>query len=507
MDKSTSKPLDAYVRISRVAGRAGESFISPDVQLERIQAFAKARGITLGAVFTDLDQSGGKMKRPQLEKALGRIEQGASGGVIVARLDRLARTLVGGLLTIEEIQKAEGVVLSADGDLDTTTPTGRMVVRMMLTIAEYELDRIRDSWEVAAERAIKRGVHFASTTPVGYVRGDNGLEVDLIAGPIITEVFKRRANGESWKALRDLLDERLPRSDGQPWRQSTVFGVIRRETYLGVAHYAGHRKENAHPALVDRATFEAAGRRKSLAPPRREEGRLLAGLLTCGSCGGRMSTASRGARGNWAYRCQGLGPHGKCSHRVRMSGPVIDAFVEELLLEALAVDTPIELVASEPHEGLEAAVAALELAEAEVVAFRDSGLVSELGIEGFRAGLRVRQDRVEEARSRVADLKAEGHPEDYAEVIATWRELAVQERRLILSEVIGRITILPAPPGRGTPVVKRAKIDFGDPFTLRARVAGAFESAMRVREPGRVWQRFERELQPQIGPLVESGRA
>jgi site-specific DNA recombinase len=500
MNSKETQPLDGYVRISRVAGREGDSFISPDVQRERIEAFAKARGLTVGAVFTDLDQSGGKMKRPELEKALRRIEDGTSGGIIVARLDRLARTLVGGLLTIEEIQKAGGVVLSTDGDLDTTTPTGRMVVRMMLTIAEFELERIRDSWDVASGRAIERGIHFSSKTPVGYVRGENGLEVDPVAGPVISEVFKRRGNGESWEGLCEFLDDRLPRPTGEPWRKSTVSSLTRRETYLGVAHYGGHRKEGAHPALVDRATFEAVGRRKSLAPPRRNGGRLLAGLLVCGTCGGRMTTASRGARGNWAYRCQGRGPHGKCSHRVRMSGPVIDAFVEELLLEALAVDTPIELVGSDPGQGLEEAVTALEAAEAELVAYRDSGLVSDLGVEGFRAGLRARQDRVEEALSIVAEFKAEGDPEDYAEVIATWRELTVQQRRLILSEVVESVIISPAPPGRGTPVVKRAEIDFGDPWTLRTRVAGAFEGVMRERDRGRVWQPSGRKLKPLIGP-------
>src|SRR5712692_8857931 len=94
--KKITRPLDLYVRVSRVGGREGDSFISPEVQEEKCQALAKARGLKVGQVFTDLDRSGGKMDRPQFKEALARIESGESGGIIVARIDRFARTLLGG---------------------------------------------------------------------------------------------------------------------------------------------------------------------------------------------------------------------------------------------------------------------------------------------------------------------------------------------------------------------------------------------------------------------------
>jgi Resolvase, N terminal domain len=64
-----SLPVDAYVRVSHVGGREGESFISPDVQREKIEAFATTRGLRIGEVYVDLDQSGGKLDRPEFEKA------------------------------------------------------------------------------------------------------------------------------------------------------------------------------------------------------------------------------------------------------------------------------------------------------------------------------------------------------------------------------------------------------------------------------------------------------
>jgi DNA invertase Pin-like site-specific DNA recombinase len=79
--KKIAAPLDLYVRVSDVRGRSGDSFISPKDQEERCRALAKARAYRVGEVFTDLDVSGGKMRRPELDKAIARIEEGVSGGI------------------------------------------------------------------------------------------------------------------------------------------------------------------------------------------------------------------------------------------------------------------------------------------------------------------------------------------------------------------------------------------------------------------------------------------
>ena len=48
--------MDQYVRVSRVAGRSGESFISPDLQREQGAAWASSRGVEVAVVHEDLDQ-------------------------------------------------------------------------------------------------------------------------------------------------------------------------------------------------------------------------------------------------------------------------------------------------------------------------------------------------------------------------------------------------------------------------------------------------------------------
>src|SRR5947207_402390 len=115
-----------YVRVSRVAGRSGDSFQSPDAQEDAIRAHCKARRLRLVEVVRELDASGGTMKRAKLQALFRRIEAGELDGIVVARLDRFARTLLGGVETLEQIHAAGGFVQTVEGSIDTSSSGGAM---------------------------------------------------------------------------------------------------------------------------------------------------------------------------------------------------------------------------------------------------------------------------------------------------------------------------------------------------------------------------------------------
>jgi Resolvase, N terminal domain len=165
-----------------VAGRSGERFISPGVQREQIAGWVGARGYLLGEVFEELDESGARGDRPLLEEAVSRVERGDSQGIVVAKIDRFGRSLMNGLAAIERVTDAGGIFASVQDGLDLSTDTGRLVLRIMLSMGEWELDRVRANWAVACGRAIARGVHVG-TVPFGYRRRDDGrLLVDPSPG-------------------------------------------------------------------------------------------------------------------------------------------------------------------------------------------------------------------------------------------------------------------------------------------------------------------------------------
>ena len=158
--KEISRPLDVYVRVSRVGGREGDSFISPELQEEKCRALANR--VTQGRSSLHRPRPFRRQDGlPQFKLALERVEDGTSGGIIVARIDRFARTLIGGLQAIESINEAGGVVLTADGEFDTSTAIGELVLSFMLSLGRSsELRRIRENWKDAHDRAKARGVHI-----------------------------------------------------------------------------------------------------------------------------------------------------------------------------------------------------------------------------------------------------------------------------------------------------------------------------------------------------------
>lgn len=162
--------VDGYVRVSQVRGRAGDSFISPIVQRQQIEAWAALNGNGVGVIFEELDRSGTSWDRPLLAEAIDRLERGLSDGIVVAKLDRFGRSLIESLQAIERIRCAGGTFAAVQDGLDLTTETGRLALRIMLSTAEWQLDRIREQWHTARASAISRGVHTGAQAPFGYVR-------------------------------------------------------------------------------------------------------------------------------------------------------------------------------------------------------------------------------------------------------------------------------------------------------------------------------------------------
>lgn len=446
--------LIGYVRVSRVAGREGDSFISPDAQKERIEALAAAHGHAIVGWQTDLDQSGARLDRPAFQEALAQVERGEADGIAVAKLDRFARSVSGAGRAMERLEACGGALLVGDLGMDTSTPAGKLMRNVLMALAEFDLDRIRENWKTASRMAVRRGVHVSGVAPFGYRRRpDGGLEPDPVTAPLVRDVFVRRAAGESWQALCRMLDERAARET--PWRQSTLSSLIGRRTYLGEAWAGETVNVGAHDPIVSRAEWEAAQSRQPRAPRSGHES-LLTGIVRCAACGELMTPGSDGRRGYRRYDCQNR----VCPERSAISARKLDGYVEELVLAEAAAARPVR--GRPPSRPLRAALAAVEQAEAELAAYRDGNLVSVIGQAAFAAGLAERAARVAEARERVAYMQRLVPLRQLdRRLVARWPGLSVVARREILRAALERVEVRRAHSrGQGTPVVDRVRVVF-----------------------------------------------
>src|SRR5690606_10203700 len=110
-------------------------------------------------VYEEIDESGARADRPLLQRALRRIELGEVDGLAVYKIDRFGRSQLDGLMQLRRLREVGGVLISAGDGLDSTTPAGRQTMGILLSIAEGQIDSIRDTWHDSKARAVQRGVH------------------------------------------------------------------------------------------------------------------------------------------------------------------------------------------------------------------------------------------------------------------------------------------------------------------------------------------------------------
>jgi site-specific DNA recombinase len=464
MARARTTPGVGYARYSKLGRRDAESLRTLDAQDARNEDVAADNGVELVASFEDHGKSGATNDRHGLESALELIESGDAKVLVAARLSRLARSIPGLRDIIRRVDDAGGTIVLGDlGRIDSKTAAGSLLVTVLGAVAEFELDLAREHGEDARANAIASGTAIMSIPPWGYQRPAKTLEVDPVRGPIVTELFARRANGAPWSELSAYVHEQT----GDFLQAATLGRMIANVSYLGTSRHGRFELEHAHDALVDRETFDAAQAvKRTRAQPKHDS--LLAGLLTCESCGKPMThrvmrQTKRGDRGFPTYICQRESSAGRCPAPVTVSARLADAAVTESFLDWARRQPTLS---GDPSDAVELAQAEAALAEAELeqrewisTARVLARTIDERALESEAA---VVQQRVDDARARLAELRSERRLERVstdAVALFTAPETTNEQRRKLLAAALERVVVR-----RST---TRAK---GVPFTERADV-------------------------------------
>jgi site-specific DNA recombinase len=453
-----------YVRVSRVGGRSGDSFISPTEQRKAIEALAARKGLQVSLWLDELDASGGDATRPKWNEAIQRVEAGEAAGILVWNLRRFSRSLKDALNSLERIEAAGGKVYSATEQFDSST-SGRTMRNFAFVMAQDELERARDSFRLSTTNALARGVWIAAKVPFGYLKDEETRQLipDPITAPLVRELFERRAGGESVTALMRWLA-----SEGYPMAKSTVGGMLVNQAYLGLSRQGKIRNESAHEPLVSREVFDRAQAARGVRPARTgalASQTMLRSLCRCATCGSTMLVGWTHGRGGPdgkrtkkpAYHCQGQNAGG-CAKRAWIRAGALDAYVNEFVGSILRTETPaVEIVAaserlSEADERLRDAKHGL--AELQSLDYTRSGI----SLASHTKMIAAAEARFDMARSEFANAKNEAHALGVeGEERVNWDALDIEQKRHFLHGLVDRIVVTPAHRKR-LPVHKRVQI-------------------------------------------------
>lgn len=151
----TGVTVHAYCRVS--TDRQADSGLGLDAQRSAINGWARSQQIPLADLVWHIDagRSGCTLDRPEMVLLLAQVGRGDR--VVVAKLDRLSRSLLdfGGLL--QTSMRDGWSIVPLDLGVDLGTPTGRMVANVIANIAQWEREIIGERTAGALAQAKQRG--------------------------------------------------------------------------------------------------------------------------------------------------------------------------------------------------------------------------------------------------------------------------------------------------------------------------------------------------------------
>jgi DNA invertase Pin-like site-specific DNA recombinase len=234
--------------------------------------------------------------------------------VIVYRINHFGRNMSETAAAVARLKKAGARLVSVDEGYDSDKPSGQILLGIYAGLAEQQLDERTQNWKTSSGEAVAEGKHIASKAPIGYHRRDQALPtlndkgkfvkdarlvVNPDTSPVVRAAFEMRARGDSLKTIAEHLRDGL----GRPkLAKSSASSILKNRVYLGEARGPnGAVNATAHEPVVTPELWEAAQRRERDGKPKRRSIRdgslasktMLAGIITCASCGRKLQVMGR----------------------------------------------------------------------------------------------------------------------------------------------------------------------------------------------------------------------
>lgn len=440
-----------YCRISHdVTGEA----IGVRRQERECRALAQRRDLTVVEVLVDNDISAySGVPRPAYQQLLGLIRADAIHAVLAWHPDRLHRSLKELEEFIAAVDKHSVEVFTCTaGDVDLSTPIGRMIARQLGTFARYESEH-RSERSVAGKRdAAKRG-RWPAGPPYGY-----DLERDAAGHPVgngrlvivpgqakvIHEAARRVLAGEAvYSICKDLQQRGVPSPKGGAWRPPSLSAILVSPTAAGLRDYKGEFTAKGlwnpilsmedHLALRQRLADNR--RTKGLRPARKNL--LVNGLLRCGLCGYHLTSMVSSQSYRPKYVCLKTVASDGCNG-IAIAGNPLEAHIVSALFDRIGHESMAKLIAN--HKAFGREVQRRTTIETRLL------LIAELFADGHitRAEWIATRHSLSEQLRQIPNHPAHlggltlGEP---ADMHREWARLPMDRRRELLHLVIDKVVV------------------------------------------------------------------
>jgi DNA invertase Pin-like site-specific DNA recombinase len=213
-----------YVRVS--TDKQADEGISLDAQQSALRAYAGLYSLEIVEMIVDAGESAKSLNRPGLTRAIDMLARGEADGLLVAKLDRLTRSVrdLGDLIATVF---AKAALLSVGEQIDTRSAGGRLVLNVLASVSQWEREAIGERTATAMRHMRERGEYTGGRAPWGHTLADDGT---LVANPAEVAVVDRakalRATGLPLaKVASHLADEGMFARNGRPFFAQQILNM------------------------------------------------------------------------------------------------------------------------------------------------------------------------------------------------------------------------------------------------------------------------------------------
>jgi DNA invertase Pin-like site-specific DNA recombinase len=223
--RSSDRLTISYIRVS--TEDPASNGVSLDAQEARIAACCTAMGWDASEVVRDAGESAKSLRRPGIATILRDVRVGSVERIIVAKLDRLTRSIRDLSDLIELCAKHDVALVSVGETLDTSSAAGRMVVNMLGVVGQWEREAIAERTSTALSHKRRCGLVYGPT-PFGYRRDGGTLTPDPIEHQGLLEAMCMDRAGASFLEIGRFLTELgVKPHRGKAWHASSVRAMLR----------------------------------------------------------------------------------------------------------------------------------------------------------------------------------------------------------------------------------------------------------------------------------------
>ena len=328
-----------YARVSSY--KQTETDLPISGQLKAMREYADREGHTVleNHVYIDEAKSALSDNRPAFKQMIAAVKSNPRPfeAILVWKLSRFARNREDSIIYKSLLRRHGIQVISINEQIDDS-PVGRLLEGIIEVIDEFYSQNIAQDAFRGMKEAATRGFWVGGNIPIGY-KGVQVIEgktkrtkLELAEdAPLVKRMFQMCLQGYGAKEIANVLnDEGFRTRADKFWSHHAVLGILRNELYTGTLVWNRKarrnpmkqdkqviRLENAHPAIVDKETFERIQEllkqrgSKNVHPRVWGSPYLLSGLVLCGECGHHMVGASAKWSRYFYYACQNYVKRGR----------------------------------------------------------------------------------------------------------------------------------------------------------------------------------------------------